>query len=326
MRFVHTREQAMLCAPLPHVFCRPPCLSLCLPTPPADEDDEAETAQLHVRKVAHTGGINRVRAMPQQPHILATWADTAQVQVWDLSAQLAELRDEAAPVPGAQGKIHKVNARHVHTHSSGAGAAGAGAEAGAAGRWWLAVCALPADVSCSRCCPEPAAIYLFLCVCVYCRGLRAGLVAGGDWPPGVWRLPQQDSRVGAHAGGQVGGGAGLQVSVHRRRLLCGRCAALLRNVVCLEGSWQAVGRLLPSGQGGAHVPTPPCPALPRVCLPACLPKQGARGVSGGHTVEPHRGHCLCLGICGQDHPHLGHAGAGAAWSGCLAGWLAWMAD
>ena len=97
----------------------PLCPSLCLPAPPADEEDEAETAQLHVRKVAHTGGINRVRAMPQQPHILATWADTAQVQVWDLSAQLAELRDEAAPVPGAQGKFHKVNARHVHTHSSG---------------------------------------------------------------------------------------------------------------------------------------------------------------------------------------------------------------
>ncbi|KAI3435911.1 hypothetical protein D9Q98_001969 [Chlorella vulgaris] len=82
------------------------------------DEDEAETAQLHLRKVAHTGGINRVRACPQQPHLVASWADTAQVQLWDLGEQLAELRDEAVPVAGASGKVHKVNARHVHTHSS----------------------------------------------------------------------------------------------------------------------------------------------------------------------------------------------------------------
>lgn len=39
--------------------------------------------------------------------------------MWDLSTQLAELKDEAgAPPAGSQGKVHKVNARHVHTHSS----------------------------------------------------------------------------------------------------------------------------------------------------------------------------------------------------------------
>jgi ribosome assembly protein RRB1 len=72
-----------------------------------------------VRKVAHTGGINRVRSCPQQPHLVASWADTAQVQVWDLGGLAAELRDEPAPVAAAQGRLHKVNARHVHTHSSG---------------------------------------------------------------------------------------------------------------------------------------------------------------------------------------------------------------
>ena len=50
---------------------RLPCLA---------EGEEEEAAQLHIRKVAHTGGINRVRAMPQQQHVVATWADTAQVQ------------------------------------------------------------------------------------------------------------------------------------------------------------------------------------------------------------------------------------------------------
>lgn len=176
--------------------CRPlsPSPTNASPPPglPAAEGEE-ETAQLHIRKVAHTGGINRVRACPQQPHIVASFADTAQVQVclgdrqkgarlgrvlrgghqyssrgrlelhlhlrfffpspayvlshhvlrllpavrthtnshaptahrccccqvWDLSVQLGDLKDEVAPVAGAQGKVHKVAARHVHTHSSG---------------------------------------------------------------------------------------------------------------------------------------------------------------------------------------------------------------
>lgn len=38
--------------------------------------------------------------------------------MWDLSGQLGELKDEAAPVPAQQGRVHKVAARHVHTHSA----------------------------------------------------------------------------------------------------------------------------------------------------------------------------------------------------------------
>lgn len=86
-----------------------------------DSDDESdadeELAKLHVRKIAHTGGINRLRAMPQQPSIAASWADTAQVQVWDLSLQLKELEAETDPPPGIP-KLQKVSARHVHSHSS----------------------------------------------------------------------------------------------------------------------------------------------------------------------------------------------------------------
>jgi len=83
----------------------------------SDDDDEEEDAKLHVKKIAHTGGINRIRSMPQQPHIAASWADTAQVQVWDLSQQLTELAHESEPAAGS-GKINKVNARQVHTHSA----------------------------------------------------------------------------------------------------------------------------------------------------------------------------------------------------------------
>lgn len=37
--------------------------------------------QLQLRKVAHEGGVNRIRAMTQKPHICATWGDTGHVQV-----------------------------------------------------------------------------------------------------------------------------------------------------------------------------------------------------------------------------------------------------
>lgn len=83
----------------------------------SDSEDETEDAKLHVRRIAHTGGINRVRAMHQQPHIVASWADTAQVQIWDLSSQLSELANETEPTSGAT-KLLKINARQVHSHSA----------------------------------------------------------------------------------------------------------------------------------------------------------------------------------------------------------------
>lgn len=36
---------------------------------------------LQLRKVFHEGCVNRIRAMPQNPHICASWADTGHVQV-----------------------------------------------------------------------------------------------------------------------------------------------------------------------------------------------------------------------------------------------------
>jgi ribosome assembly protein RRB1 len=99
------------------------------------DDDDEEEASLHVRKVAHTGGINRIRSMPQSPHIIASWSDTAQVQILDLHALLQEVADEpdednndnvgtgAGPSSSGGGgnqnnKINKVPALQVHSHSS----------------------------------------------------------------------------------------------------------------------------------------------------------------------------------------------------------------
>jgi hypothetical protein len=36
---------------------------------------------MQVRLVVHQGCVNRVRAMMQQPHIVATWGDSGYVQV-----------------------------------------------------------------------------------------------------------------------------------------------------------------------------------------------------------------------------------------------------
>ena len=44
-------------------------------------DEDEDPPQLHIVKVAHHGGINRVRSMPQEPGIIGTWGDTGLVQV-----------------------------------------------------------------------------------------------------------------------------------------------------------------------------------------------------------------------------------------------------
>jgi ribosome assembly protein RRB1 len=49
------------------------------------DGEEEEDAVFNVRKFAHKGGVNRVRCMPQNGCIIASWSDTAQVQVWDVS-------------------------------------------------------------------------------------------------------------------------------------------------------------------------------------------------------------------------------------------------
>lgn len=62
------------------------------------DDDDLENGSsgspiLQLRKVAHDGGINRIRAMTQHPHICATWGDTGHVQIWDFSSHLNALAE-----------------------------------------------------------------------------------------------------------------------------------------------------------------------------------------------------------------------------------------
>ncbi|XP_058763835.1 protein HEAT STRESS TOLERANT DWD 1-like [Vicia villosa] len=63
-----------------------------------DSDDEEEDGgatgpALQLRKVAHEGCINRIRAMAQNPHICASWAESGYVQIWDMSSHLNALAE-----------------------------------------------------------------------------------------------------------------------------------------------------------------------------------------------------------------------------------------
>ncbi|OQR86127.1 glutamate-rich WD repeat-containing protein [Achlya hypogyna] len=58
-----------------------------------DSDDDAEEGDpvLESRSIEHHGGVNRIRSMPQSSNIVATWADTRKVHLFDISKQLQSL-------------------------------------------------------------------------------------------------------------------------------------------------------------------------------------------------------------------------------------------
>ncbi|XP_071699364.1 protein HEAT STRESS TOLERANT DWD 1-like [Rutidosis leptorrhynchoides] len=66
----------------------------------SDDDDDREVDNdgpkapvFQVQKVFHEGCVNRIRAMPQKPHICASWSDTGHVQIWDFGSQLNSLAE-----------------------------------------------------------------------------------------------------------------------------------------------------------------------------------------------------------------------------------------
>jgi ribosome assembly protein RRB1 len=55
---------------------------------------------LEHRAIPHYGGVNRVRATPQEDkQIVATWADTGKVHIWDVHSHVASLSKPGAPLP-----------------------------------------------------------------------------------------------------------------------------------------------------------------------------------------------------------------------------------
>ncbi|CAH2057008.1 unnamed protein product [Thlaspi arvense] len=57
------------------------------------DSNNSDSDEDELRKVGHEGCVNRMRAMPQSPHICASWGDTGLVQVWDFSSHLNALAE-----------------------------------------------------------------------------------------------------------------------------------------------------------------------------------------------------------------------------------------
>ena len=61
-----------------------------------DLDDDPELAHISVK---HKGSVNRVRVMPQDGSIVASWSGEGKVHIWDLAAPLKALQSSPSPAP-----------------------------------------------------------------------------------------------------------------------------------------------------------------------------------------------------------------------------------
>ncbi|GLC41148.1 hypothetical protein PLESTB_001796300 [Pleodorina starrii] len=82
-------------------------------------------ATFHYRRVAMPCGVNRIRAMPQQPALVAVWGDNAQVRLIDGSKLVSELAAETEPTAatakgkgGGVGKPLELRPLASHSHSA----------------------------------------------------------------------------------------------------------------------------------------------------------------------------------------------------------------
>ncbi|CAN8271100.1 unnamed protein product [Cochlearia groenlandica] len=67
----------------------------------------SQNFDVQVRRVAHHGCVNRIRAMPQNSHICVSWSDSGHVQVWDLSSHLNALAE--SETEGKDGTLPVLN-------------------------------------------------------------------------------------------------------------------------------------------------------------------------------------------------------------------------
>ncbi|XP_022967328.1 glutamate-rich WD repeat-containing protein 1 [Cucurbita maxima] len=70
-----------------------------------EEDGGSKAPILQLRKVAHEGCINRIRAMQQNSHICASWSDSGHVQIWDFSSHLNTLAESEAEVSQGESSV-----------------------------------------------------------------------------------------------------------------------------------------------------------------------------------------------------------------------------
>jgi len=70
-----------------------------------DDSDVDDDATLTHKTIPHRGGVNRIRCMPQQPHVMAAWSDTGSVGIWNAGAQIQSL-DGPATLPMRNEPVH----------------------------------------------------------------------------------------------------------------------------------------------------------------------------------------------------------------------------
>lgn len=68
-----------------------------------DDADVDDDAVLTMQAIPHPGPVNRVSVMPHAPHVVASWAETGGVHLWDVRHKLAAL-DLSEQSEGALGK------------------------------------------------------------------------------------------------------------------------------------------------------------------------------------------------------------------------------
>jgi len=71
-----------------------------------EEDEGREGGKVPILKtveIPHSGGVNKVRVMPQEPHVVATWSDLGKVHLWDIREALGALDGGAAVGEGGIG-------------------------------------------------------------------------------------------------------------------------------------------------------------------------------------------------------------------------------
>ena len=67
------------------------------------DDDLDDDPYLLTQSIPHVGGVNRIRSMPQASHIVATWSETSDVHVFDVSSQLVALDASSGAADGGGG-------------------------------------------------------------------------------------------------------------------------------------------------------------------------------------------------------------------------------
>lgn len=69
-----------------------------------EDDSKLEDAKVKVCANTHRGTANRIRSMPQQPNIVATWSEESAILIWDINASI-----QASNKEDGQGSVELIS-------------------------------------------------------------------------------------------------------------------------------------------------------------------------------------------------------------------------